>query len=383
MFAVPGPLRAPLFHRFPPPRPSEEGPSRARDRRRAPSLLAPDPRRVAARRRRSPPGTSGWSRWRGRGVRDGILVVEAPEATRPWVAERFGRLLQACAAAVLGPGVQVDLVAAGAQPSRRRAGRVHTAAGPRPGVQPAAHVRAVRHRRLQPPRPRRRAGRRRAPGPRLQPALHLRAARPRQDPPAALDRATTSRAYGGGSTVRYTTAEAFTNHFLGALHGARHRALQGRLPRRRRPARRRRPVPPGEGAHRGGVLPHLQRAPPGRRADRAHVRPPAARHRRRSRSGCASASRPGSSPTSRSPDPATRLHDPAQARPAGRASRALDPAALELIADRVTDNVRALEGALIRVVAFGSLTGRPVDRRAGGGGPRRPLSRPQGARPHA
>ena len=38
----------------------------------------------------------------------------------------------------------------------------------------------------------------------------------------------------------------------------------------------------------------------------------------------------------------------------------LDPAALDLIAERVTDNVRALEGALIRVVAFGSLTGRPV-----------------------
>ena len=26
-------------------------------------------------------------------------------------------------------------------------------------------------------------------------------------------------AYGGGATVRYTTAEAFTNHFVGALHG--------------------------------------------------------------------------------------------------------------------------------------------------------------------
>ena len=38
----------------------------------------------------------------------------------------------------------------------------------------------------------------------------------------------------------------------------------------------------------------------------------------------------------------------------------VDPAALELIADRVTANIRALEGALIRVIAFGSLTGRPV-----------------------
>jgi chromosomal replication initiator protein len=38
----------------------------------------------------------------------------------------------------------------------------------------------------------------------------------------------------------------------------------------------------------------------------------------------------------------------------------VDPAALDLIADRVPENVRTLEGALIRVVAFGSLTGRPV-----------------------
>src|SRR5204863_6083436 len=37
-----------------------------------------------------------------------------------------------------------------------------------------------------------------------------------------------------------------------------------------------------------------------------------------------------------------------------------DAGALEVIAERVTDNVRALEGALIRVVAFASLTGRPV-----------------------
>jgi chromosomal replication initiator protein len=39
---------------------------------------------------------------------------------------------------------------------------------------------------------------------------------------------------------------------------------------------------------------------------------------------------------------------------------AVEPEALELIATRVNTNIRALEGALIRIVAFGSLTGRPV-----------------------
>jgi chromosomal replication initiator protein len=38
-----------------------------------------------------------------------------------------------------------------------------------------------------------------------------------------------------------------------------------------------------------------------------------------------------------------------------------DPEVLEMIADRVVDNIRALEGALIRVVAFHSLTRQPID----------------------
>jgi chromosomal replication initiator protein len=38
-----------------------------------------------------------------------------------------------------------------------------------------------------------------------------------------------------------------------------------------------------------------------------------------------------------------------------------DPHVLELIAERITGNVRALEGALIRVVAYHSLTGHPID----------------------
>src|SRR5581483_2848288 len=38
-----------------------------------------------------------------------------------------------------------------------------------------------------------------------------------------------------------------------------------------------------------------------------------------------------------------------------------DNSVLELIAERVTDNIRSLEGALIRIVAHHSLTGRPID----------------------
>ena len=38
----------------------------------------------------------------------------------------------------------------------------------------------------------------------------------------------------------------------------------------------------------------------------------------------------------------------------------VDPVAVDLIAEHVDSNIRALEGALIRVVAYGSLTGRPV-----------------------
>jgi chromosomal replication initiator protein len=40
----------------------------------------------------------------------------------------------------------------------------------------------------------------------------------------------------------------------------------------------------------------------------------------------------------------------------------VDDDALTLIAERVPTNIRTLEGALIRVVAFASLTGQPVDR---------------------
>ncbi len=40
-----------------------------------------------------------------------------------------------------------------------------------------------------------------------------------------------------------------------------------------------------------------------------------------------------------------------------------DPTVLELIADRVSDNIRSLEGALIHVIAHQSLSGKPLDTR--------------------
>ena len=85
----------------------------------------------------------------------------------------------------------VEIVGDGLAPADDdRAGRARrrpTASdGARP--EPEVHLRAVRDRRRQPLRPRRRAGGRRAARPGLQPALPARAARARQDPPPPRDR---------------------------------------------------------------------------------------------------------------------------------------------------------------------------------------------------
>jgi chromosomal replication initiator protein len=59
------------------------------------------------------------------------------------------------------------------------------------------------------------------------------------------------------------------------------------------------------------------------------------------------------------PDKATRLAI-LRKRVAQDGIELADPGVLHIIADHVVENVRALEGALIRVVAFGSLTSRPL-----------------------
>jgi chromosomal replication initiator protein len=62
----------------------------------------------------------------------------------------------------------------------------------------------------------------------------------------------------------------------------------------------------------------------------------------------------------RAPDFATRVAI-LRKRAALDQIRLADVGVLELIAQRVTQNIRSLEGALIRVVAHHSLTGRPID----------------------
>ena len=62
-----------------------------------------------------------------------------------------------------------------------------------------------------------------------------------------------------GSASATRPPSRFTNEFVAALRSQRRRGVQEPLPRPRRAARRRRPVPRGQTAHRRGVLPHLQR----------------------------------------------------------------------------------------------------------------------------
>jgi chromosomal replication initiator protein len=166
-------------------------------------------------------------------------------------------------------------------------------------------------------------------------------------------------AFGAGTTVRYTTAEAFTNHFISAL-GARS-------------------LEPFKRAYRDAdvlLIDDVQFLASkakteeeffhtfnalyenGRQLVLTCDRLPRAllgieaRLRERFEAGLVADMSP--------PDHTTRVAI-LRKRAALDGVRLADPAVLELIAERVTNNIRALEGALIRVVAYHSLTQRPID----------------------
>jgi chromosomal replication initiator protein len=166
-------------------------------------------------------------------------------------------------------------------------------------------------------------------------------------------------AFGGGATVRYTTVESFTNHFISALssHSIEHFKRSYRdadvlliddvqfLASKAKTEE--------EFFHTFNALYET-----GRQLVLTCDRLPrelstiAERLRERFESGLVADITP--------PDLATRLTILRKRATLDHITLA-DPSVLELIATRITTNIRVLEGALIRVVAFHSLTGRPID----------------------
>ncbi len=304
---------------------------------------------------------------------DGRLLLEAPSGACSWIRDRFGRVLESCAAEVIGDGVVVELV------------DPHSA-------QPRAKDRAVGHkpgRRQAPEQPPKRE-RESRPGPLANPKLtfeqfvigdsnrlaHAAALTVAEMPAHAYNPlficgppgvgkthllssiAKLLFSYNPGLTVRCTTGEAFTNEFIDSLSGRRSEDFKSRfrdidvlllddvqfLERKAKTEE--------ELFHTFNAL-----HDGGRQIVLTSDRPPndlqALEDRLRERFAAGLVADIGP------PDLATRLtilrkraqHDGVQLA---------DEQALHAIAGRIDSNVRALEGALIRVVAFSSLTGRPL-----------------------
>jgi chromosomal replication initiator protein len=302
---------------------------------------------------------STWHQWleplSARALRGGTLVVEVPDAIRPWVDQRFGRLLRGCTAAVLGADAEVELVGPSAyapEPVRPAAPERQRSFNPRHTFEQfvigdsnrLAHAAALAVAEM--------------PGLAYNPLFIC-------GPPGlgkthllnSIGNYVT--AYGTGTTVRYTTAEAFTNHFLGALHGH--------------------DVDSFKAAYRGVdvlLVDDVQFLQAKARTEQEFFHTFNALHEAGAQIVLTSDRLPrdlgeleqrlrerfeaGLVTDVRSPDLSTRLAI-LRKRVQQDAVGDMDEDAMKLIAERVTDNVRALEGALIRVVAFGSLTGRPVN----------------------
>ncbi len=307
-------------------------------------------------------GDSNWHIWleprAARWLDAGVRVLEAPDPIRPWVGGRFSRVLRACTEAVLGPGVQVELVAPGAAsrsqaPAAAPAGSViaaGTAFNPRFTFDQfvigdgnrLAHAAALAVAEM--------------PGLAYNPLFICG--------PPGLGKthllhsiANYVRDHGGGLSVLYTTAEAFTDQFVGALQGGAIEAFKATyrnvdvllvddvqfLESKTRTEQ--------EFFHTFNAL-HGAGAQLVLTSDRMprDMGKLEDRLRERFESGLVTDVRP--------PDPGTRLT--VLRKRAQKDDIEVADAALERIAARVAANLRTLEGALIRVVAFGSLTGRDV-----------------------
>ena len=298
------------------------------------------------------------------------LVLEAPTQTYSWIRERFGRILQACAAAVLGPAVTVEVVERNQSATAKRLVR---AAKP-PKNQSTAHPQHDQWL---------------CANPKLtfdqfvigdsNRLAHAAALTVSELPAHAYNPlficgppgvgkthllrsiASFLTSYSPGLHLRNTTGEAFTNEFLRALGSGGLDAFKSSfrhvdvlliddvqfLERKTKTEE--------EFFH---TFNELYDA--GSQIVLTSDRPPSDlqaledRLRERFQSGLVADIRPPDFPT-RLAILRKRAHHDGLDR--------IDPDALELIAKRIALNVRSLEGALIRVVAYSSLTGRPLDAR--------------------
>jgi chromosomal replication initiator protein len=289
-----------------------------------------------------------------------VLTLEAPPATQAWTSRRYGRILERCARDVVGTDVTVSFAEAAGEISRKPAHSSSLAAAtnrdqpinPRLNFNQfiigegnrLAHAAALSVAEL--------------PGQAYNP-LFLYA-------PPGLGKTHLLHAignyvlaYGGGTTVRYTTVEAFTNHFISALtsHTLDHFKHLYRdadvllvddvqfLASKAKTEE--------EFFHTFNALYET-----GRQlvltCDRLPRQLPRVEERLRERFESGLVAELGA------PDFATRVAI-LRKRVTLDQIELDDPTVLELIAERVTDNIRALEGALIRVVAHHSLRGQPIN----------------------
>jgi chromosomal replication initiator protein len=281
------------------------------------------------------------------------LVLDGPPEISAWASQRLGGALASAAASVLGPSVAVSIAGHGAAPAAAATSgaAVQSRLNPRYSFEQFVI----------------------GPSNRLAHAAALAVAEmPSQayNPlfiygPPGLGKTHLLHsvgnyvaAFGGGLTVRYATAEEFTNSFLNALvtrnlddFKARFRGVDVLLiddvQFLERKARTEEELFHTFNAlyDAGSQLVITCDRLPGDLGDLED------RLRERFAAGLVT--------DIERPDPATRLA--ILRKRAAHDNLAVTDEALELLAARVTSNVRALEGALVRLVAYGSLTGRELD----------------------
>ena len=302
-------------------------------------------------------GDTTWQLWLeplvARHMEDDTLVIEAPAESRAWVEASFARLLAACTKAVLGAHATVKIVAPGTRAPAQAPARVFTGSELNPrytfdqfvigDANRLAHGAALAVAEM--------------PGLAYNPLFICG--------PPGLGKTHLLHSignylaeHGDGMTVVYTTVEAFTDQFVGALHThvledfkAAYRGVDVLLVDDvqflQSKARTEQ-----EFFHTFNAL-HGAGAQVVLTSDRLPRDLDALEDRLRERfeAGLVTDVRP--------PDAGTR-RTILRKRVQQDALEGVDPAAVDLIAEHVDSNIRALEGALIRVVAYGSLTGRPV-----------------------